>query len=307
MDADRRAGIAESGGVPDLVAILGDDEQAEPRNRKTTEIGRHGPHRGTDPESLFRIIFANAPTLDGPELAALSRTACEHGIDVVIGLQERRGASLFNSVAWLAADGRRGHHRKIMPTLNERLIWAAADGSTIGHRWESWHGPMGALICWEHWMPLARAARHATGEVLHFALWLAVGERHQLASRHYAFEGQCFVAAAGTMLTRDDVVEGFRSLGLQDEAAMAMIEAIPADRILLKDGGSALIAPDASYVVRPDHMSRDLVIDAIETVRVTEGRLYLDTQGHYARPDIFELRIDTGAKPGVRYGGGDEF
>jgi nitrilase len=116
----------------------------------------------------------------------------------VMGIQERRGASIFNTALRLTPEGGRDVHRKIMPTHNERLVWAAADGSNF-RPWPSDFGPFGALICWEHWMPLARAARHNEGEVLHFALWPAVTELHLLASRHYAFEGQCFVAAAGTV------------------------------------------------------------------------------------------------------------
>lgn len=186
-------------------------------------------------ELLFRILFANCPVLEGPEIARLADLAAELSVEIVMGIQERRGSSIYNSVVRVTPSGWRDIHRKVMPTHNERLIWAAADGSTL-RPWPGTHGPVGALICWEHWMPLARAARHQHGEVLHFALWPAVTELHLLASRHYAFEGQCYVAAAGTVLTRHDVLEGFDSLDTAEPGARLMLEAIPAERELLKSG-----------------------------------------------------------------------
>lgn len=249
-------------------------------------------------EALFRVLFRNCPELDGPEIARLAELSAELSVEIVMGMQERRGASIYNSVVRLTPTGWRDIHRKIMPTHNERLIWAAADGSTL-RTWPGTHGPLGALICWEHWMPLTRAAKHQQGEVLHFALWPAVTELHLLASRHYAFEGQCFVAAAGTVLTRSQVLDGFDSLGIGDCVARMMLEAIPVERDVLKSGGSAVIAPDATIVATAEQGDAQTLCASIDTDVVTGGRLYLDTAGHYSRPDIFELKIDLREKPGV--------
>lgn len=251
-------------------------------------------------EALYRILLQNCPHLDGPEIARLADLAAELSVEIVMGIQERRGSSIYNSVVRLTADGWRDVHRKIMPTYNERLIWAAADGSTL-RPWASAHGPVGALICWEHWMPLARAARHHHGEILHYALWPAVTELHLLASRHYAFEGQCFVAAAGTVLTRTDALDGFDSIGLNEPSARAMLEVIPADHEVLKSGGSAIIAPDTSLIARADPGVASTLIASIDPDIVAEGKLYLDTAGHYSRPDIFELHVDTRERPGLKF------
>jgi predicted amidohydrolase len=114
------------------------------------------------------------------------------------------------------------------------------------------HGVLGGLICWEHWMPLARAAMHAKHEVLHVAQWPSVKDLHQLASRHYAFEGQCFVLAAGCVLSREDVIEGVRSLGPAAGTALELLETIPGeDGDLFLNGGSAVVGPDAAYVAGP--------------------------------------------------------
>jgi predicted amidohydrolase len=248
-------------------------------------------------EALFAVLHANAAALDGPEIAHLAALSAELGVEIVMGLHERRGGSLYNSVVRLTPVGGRDLHRKIMPTHNERLIWAAADGSTL-RPWPSEHGNVGALICWEHWMPLARAAKHHEGEVLHFALWPAVGELHLLASRHYAFEGQCFVAAAGSVMMREDVLDGFDSLRGVSPDARELLAAIPAERTLLKSGGSAIVAPGASVIVAAAPGEPVTLHASIDLARIAEGRLYLDVAGHYARPDIFDLSVDTRVKPG---------
>ena len=183
-------------------------------------------------ELLFALLFANAPTIDGSELDRLATLSEELGVEIVMGMHERRGGSLYNAAVRLTPEGRRDVHRKLMPTHNERMIWVPADGSTFAP-WPGPNGNIGALICWEHWMPLARAARHHDGEVLHLALWPAVTDLHLLASRHYAFEGQCVVAAAGTVLTRTDVLAGFDSLSASAPEARALLASIPVEREML--------------------------------------------------------------------------
>ena len=250
-------------------------------------------------EALFAHLFAHSPTINGPEMTELAAQAHEAGIDVVIGLHERAGNTLYNTMALLGADGTRGLHRKLVPTHSERLIWGQGDGSTLS-AWQRHYGMLGGLICWEHWMPLARAALHAQHETVHVAQWPAVHERHQLASRTYAFEGQCFVIAAGGVLTRDDVIDGFDSAG-GDRLARGLLESIPNDKAFLKDGGSAVIAPDASYVLAPVALGRDLLFVEIDLALCDHGKLYLDTHGHYSRPDVFELHVNTRSNPGVRF------
>ena len=248
-------------------------------------------------EALYRHLVAHSPVIDGPEIAALTRVAQARNVLVVMGLHERRGSSLYNSVV-LLGEATLHVHRKLMPTHNERILWAAADGSTLG-AWPTRVGTFGALICWEHWMPLARAAKHATGEQLHFALWPEVSDLHLLASRHYAFEGQCFVVAAGCVITRDDVLAGFDSTPNPDPVARQLLDAIPLQRTVLKNGGSAVIAPDSTLRLGPCVGECGLQYCDIDLDRAADGRLYLDTCGHYARPDIFELRVDARPRPGT--------
>jgi predicted amidohydrolase len=127
---------------------------------------------------------------------------------------------------------------------------------------------------------------------------------HQIASRQYAFEGQCFVLASGCVLTRQDVLDGFDSVAEPDATARALLESITSDRVFLKDGGSAVIAPDGSYVAGPVHRDSRTLFAELDLSRVGPGRMYLDTSGHYARPDVFELRVDTRPRAGVTFTGG---
>lgn len=244
--------------------------------------------------ALFRLLRGNAPRLDGPELARLQAAAGEHEVNVVIGLHERNGGTLYNTMLLLASDGRRrAIHRKLVPTYTERLVWGQGDGSTL-EALAADVGVVGGLVCWEHWMPLARAVMHGQHEVLHVAQWPWVRELHLICSRQYAFEGQCFVAASGCVLTRGDVLEGLDSLGAGEPAARALLASMPGtDDTQLLRGGSCLIAPDGTLVTEPEYGSAATVFAEVEPARIDEGLMTIDTAGHYARPDVFELRIDT--------------
>ncbi len=156
-------------------------------------------------------------------------------------------------------------------------------------------------------MPLARAAMHAKGEVIHVAQWPSVHDLHQLASRHYAFEGQCFVIAAGSVLTKGEIIEGFRSLGKADSEALELLEALPGDddKLIMK-GGSAVIGPDSRYVAGPIFEEACIIYAELELDRITEGHLVLDTDGHYSRPDIFHLEVNDEPQRNVTFERGEQ-
>jgi nitrilase len=192
-------------------------------------------------------------------------------------------------------------HRKLVPTYTERLLWWRGDGSTLAVMETEW-GHLGGLICWEHWMPLARAAMHAKGEIIHVAQWPWVRGLHQLASRHYAFEGQCFVVAAGCVMTKGEVLAGFHSLGEESSQGLELLEALPGeDEDLLMKGGSAVIGPDYRYVVEPLWEEPGVVYAELDLDLIREGQMVLDTNGHYSRPDIFRLEVNDRAQINVTF------
>lgn len=254
-------------------------------------------------KQLYRLLAENAVRLGGPALTAVSEAAGRTGAHIVIGVHEKAGRTLYNTMVFAAPNGPVLHHRKLVPTYTERLVWGMGDGSTLAAI-EADFGVLGGLICWEHWMPLARAAMHAKGEAIHIAQWPTVHEIHQVASRHYAFEGRCFVAAAGTILSKGDVMEGFHALRVHAPEAQALLEAIPGpDDRLIQRGGSAVIGPDGAYLATPLFDAPGIVTADLDTSRLAEERMALDTSGHYSRPDVFELSVDTRPKTGIRFDG----
>jgi len=243
-------------------------------------------------KALYRLLSRNSLVLGDKSFARVQAAADRAGLVVVIGAHERRGATLYNTT--ITFDGQGGHsiHRKLTPTYTERLLWGAGDGSTLEIT-ETAVGVIGGLICWEHWMPLARAAMHAKHELLHTAQWPWVRELHQICSRQYAFEGQCFVAASGCLMTRGQMLDGFRTLGAGESAALDLLETIPGDDdTLMLQGGSCLIGPDGNLLTEPTHDAVTVYAE-VDPAAVEEGRMYLDTDGHYSRPDVFSLHVNT--------------
>lgn len=146
-------------------------------------------------------------------------------------------------------------------------------------------------------MPLARAAMHNLGEDVHVAAWPTVRESHQIASRHYAMEGRCFVLAAGLVQVKDDLLGGLERVGGSAEAR-ELLEAIPSE--VLNKGGSLIAAPDTRVIAQAGEGEETLLAE-LDLDEVAAGLANLDTDGHYARPDIFELKVDTTAKEGIRW------
>jgi len=213
--------------------------------------------------------------------ARLRRAARDHGVALVLGVNERsRTDTLYNALLFVDEEGELvGHRRKLVPTFGERLVWGYGDAADLGPHTLA-GARVGGLVCWEHWMPLPRHALHGQGEQIHVAAWPHGKPLHQLASRHYAFEGGCFVLVAATYLPLSAVPEEFE--------LEATREALP-DPVL--PGGSAIVGPAGKYVVEPVFEREELLVAEIDLEEVTRRKLVLDTGGHYARPDLFQLRV----------------
>ena len=249
-------------------------------------------HRGT--QALHAILLDQALRPNDPRLVPLQRLVDASGVVVSVGGHERVRSSLTNTQYLFRPDQPPLLHRKLVPTHGERLIWARGDGSTLETHAAPW-GNVGQLICWEHWMPLARAAMHHAGETIHVAAWPTVREIYRVASRHYAFEGRCFVLAAGIVQHRNDLLEGLEMVG-GDADARDLILGMPDAQLQM--GGSAIIGPDGA-VIAESGADADLLIADLDFDAIGRGLASLDTDGHYARPDVFELRVDRRPRVGV--------
>ena len=247
-------------------------------------------------KALHRIMLEQAVVANDERLLPLQELADASGTVISIGAHERVRRSLVNNQLTFRPGLPVLDHRKLVPTHGERLIWARGDGSTLGVHQAEW-GRLGSLICWEHWMPLARAAMHNLGEDVHVAAWPTVRESHQIASRHYAMEGRCFVLAAGLVQVKDDLLDGLERVG-GDAEAKTLFEAIPAQ--VLNRGGSLIAAPDTRVIAQAGEGEETLFAE-LDLAEVAEGLTSLDTDGHYSRPDVFELHVDARAKEGVAW------
>jgi predicted amidohydrolase len=244
-------------------------------------------------KAVFARIAENSVEIPGPGLDHLAETARLAGATLVVGLSERvvRGAgrgTLYNSLVTIGPDGRLlNHHRKMMPTYTERLIWGAGDVEGL-RAVETPAGRVSALVCWEHWMPLARQALHESGEDVHVAVWPTVHELHQVASRQYAFEGRCFVLASGALM---------RASSLPPELEPHPDRVSGPDQWVLR-GGSAIIGPDGNYVAGPVFDEPTILTAELDLRRASEESMTLDVTGHYHRPELFDFRaLRTGRRP----------
>lgn len=231
-------------------------------------------------KEVFTILFENSVEIPGPTVARLSAAARDTKTTVVMGLNERDGGTLYNTMLFIGDDGELlGAHRKLIPTYSERTVWGRGDGSTMTVV-DTTVGRVGGLICWEHWMPLARHALHLERELIHVAQWPTVKEMHLVASRHYAFEGRCFVVAAGTVLHKRDLPD------------LELFSAIPGDpEDLLMRGGSAIIDPEGSLLAGPLADEQGILLAEVHPQKAIEGLMTMDAAGHYARPDVFAFRL----------------
>ncbi|MBX9796535.1 carbon-nitrogen hydrolase family protein [Sphingomonas sp.] len=245
-------------------------------------------------QALHAILLDQALRGDDPRLEVLQALVDASGACVSFGGYERVRATLKNTQYLLRPHQPPMKHRKLVPTHGERLIWGRGDGATLTVHDAGW-GSIGQAICWEHWMPLLRATLHHAGESVHVAAWPTVRDIHLLASRHYAFEGRCFVVAAGTIQDRAEVLEGLALAGGNAEAE-ALIMGMPEGQ--LQTGGSAIIAPDASILALAD-AEETILTASLDLTAIGRALAAFDGDGHYSRPDIFELRVDRRVQDGV--------
>jgi predicted amidohydrolase len=235
-------------------------------------------------KKVFARLMDNSIVVPGPVTDALAESAREHVVVINVGVHEKvivgpgRG-TLYNTMLTFGSDGALlNRHRKIMPTFTERMIWGQGDGSSLRAA-ETTVGRVGGLICWEHWMPLARQALHNSGEDIHIAAWPQVKEMNLVASRHYAFEGRCFVIACGAIMRASEL-----------PGELETIDSVEPGSFVL-NGGSAIIAPDGSLLAGPVFDEEVILTADLDLSRIAEESLALDVTGHYSRPDVFEFKL----------------
>ncbi len=243
-----------------------------------------------DQKQLHAAYIDQAVDLDAGHLDTVRDAAKRTGTTVVLGIAERSASRSNNTIfctrVIIQGTGPNAgqilsRHRKLMPTHEERLAWAIGDGSgLVTHP----VGPftLGALNCWENWMPLARAALYAQGQDLHVALWPGCQRLTQDITRFIALESRSFVISACSIIRAADIP---LSVPFRDQW-------VSPDEPVLYDGGSCIAAPDGSWLVKPVVGTEQLIIADLDHTQIARERHNFDPAGHYARPEILSLTVD---------------
>jgi nitrilase len=237
-------------------------------------------HRPSEAREEFRHYFENAIPVPGPETDRIAAAAGELKLYIVVGVIERAGSTLYCTVLFFGPEGTLlGKHRKLMPTAGERYLWGQGDGSTLPV-FDTPVGKVGAVICWENYMPMLRMAMYGKGIELYCAptaddrpTWLGT-------MQHVALEGRCFVLSACQHLRGKDFPKEFRNqLSTEDEA-------------VLMRGGSCIINPLGQVLAGPVFDEDAILVADIDMNDIARGRFDFDPAGHYSRPDIFNLTVN---------------
>jgi len=245
---------------------------------------RPGPDYGLTSE-IHEQLLRNSIDLEGDDLEPLRTAAMERRVTVVVGVHERDdrfgGGTLYNTLVTIGPGGEIvNRHRKLVPTNPERMVWGAGDGSGLVVV-DTPIGRLGGLICWENYMPLARYALYTQGVEVYVASTWDSGETWIATMRHIAAEGRCWVIGSGCSLRRDDVPSSFPQRDM-----------MWTDTDWINPGDSVVVAPGGTVVAGPLHQEHGILRAEIEPGRAVAEHRTLDLSGHYARPDIFDVRVD---------------
>jgi nitrilase len=244
--------------------------------------------RKPEGREAFRDYFDNAIDLDGEEVALVCEAAARAKMFVVIGVIERDGGTLYCTALYIEGEkGLVGKHRKLMPTAGERLIWGFGDGSTM-EAVKTDFGTVGAVICWENYMPMLRMHMYAQGVTIYCAPTADDRDSWLPTMRHIALEGRCYVLTACQHITRAAYGAGHES-ALGDDPATIMMR-----------GGSAIVGPLGQVLAGPDFEGETILYAEIDSAEIARGKYDFDVAGHYARPDVFSLRVDAREKRAVQ-------
>ncbi|NEA32981.1 nitrilase-related carbon-nitrogen hydrolase [Streptomyces sp. SID13031] len=247
---------------------------------KGVDFGVTVGSRTAEGRELFRRYREAAIAVPGPETAQLAELSGQLGVDLVIGVIERDGGTLYcTALFFTSAAGLVAKHRKLLPTAAERYLWGQGDGSTMPAV-RSEYGVLGAAICWENYLPLFRQAMYAKGIDIWCAPTVDDRDQWQATMRHIALEGRCFVISANQYLTRADL-----------PADVHPLQGDSPDTVLI-NGGSTIISPLGEILTGPARAGETVLLAELDLTDRDRSFLDFDPVGHYSRPDIFTLTVN---------------
>jgi nitrilase len=233
-------------------------------------------------KAAFARLVQSAVEVPGPAADRLAAVAREHGVWLVTGVNETdpaRNGTVYNALLYHAPDGSLAlKHRKLVPTNHERLVWGQGDGGGL-RAFETPLGRMGGLICWENYMPLARFALYESGIEIYVASTADDGEAWQSTLVHIARESRSFVVSPCHFQRASSYPADF--------PLRELIEGLDS----MSRGGSAVLAPDGSYLAGPLYDEEGILYADLDPARILEERQRFDAAGHYHRPDVLRLSV----------------
>ncbi|WNO07953.1 carbon-nitrogen hydrolase family protein [Teredinibacter sp. KSP-S5-2] len=237
-------------------------------------------------QRLHARLFQNAIDLSSNDLTPLLTIAREKQVTVVCGINERDNtnsrSTIYNAVITIDAEGHIvNHHRKLMPTNPERMVWGFGDGYGLNVV-DTPVGKIGSLICWENYMPLARYALYSQGVEIYIAPTYDSGDAWIGTMQHIAREGRCWVLCCGVALERKDLPENFPDLD----------RLYPVDEEWINPGDSLVVSPSGEIVAGPLTNQKGFIVLDIDVEQAAISRRALDVAGHYSRPDVFHLEVN---------------
>lgn len=303
-----KVGVVQTGSVPfDLEATLAKTEQwiaraAEEQCElvvfpeaflggypKGNGFGITVGVRTDEGRESYREYFDNAIQVPGPATERIGMAAAAHSMQVVISVIERELGTLYCTVLFFSSDGSLlGKRRKLMPTAGERVVWGYGDGSTLPV-FETPAGNMGAVICWENYMPMLRMAMYAKNIAIYCAPTADDRPTWLPTLQHIAREGRCYVLSSCQVLHRSDFPENYDCSITDDPEAILM------------RGGSAIIDPLGNVLAGPIFDESALLTAVIDPAEIVRAKLDFDVAGSYARPDVFQLHVNEAPGKSVSF------
>ena len=247
-------------------------------------------------EAWYSMLVDQAIVVPSEATERLGAIAREHGVTLVVGVDERDPnlATIYCSMLYFGADGSLlGKHRKLMPTGSERTVWGMGDGSLLTVV-DTEIGRVGGLICWENYMPLARYYMYSQGIDVWVAPTLATGDAWVATMRHIAREGRLYVIGVNPCVRVDQIPEDFPA---RDK--VWKLEDDPDERDWVSPGNSVIIGPTGKMLAGPARHEETILYAEVDPSAVRSARRYFDPTGHYNRPDLFRLTVDTRPRPAV--------
>ena len=247
-------------------------------------------NRTPEGREQFRLYYESAVDVPGPDIGRLEALASDLKVHLVVGVIEREGGTLYCSVLYVRPGRYLGKHRKVMPTAAERLVWGFGDGSTLDV-YDTDVGRIGAVICWENYVPMLRMAMYSKGVQIYCSPTADSRETWVPTVRHIALEGRCFVLSTCQVLRGSDFPPGVPNR-LADSP----------DSILMR-GGACIVSPLGRLLAGPAWDQETILFADLDLDEIPRAKYDFDVVGHYARPDIFRLSVDETRRPPMTSGG----